>query len=58
MPLAWLSVLSLTLLAVLTHYSLRESRMADSETHMSRAPVILLAALSSAILICGWAFQQ
>lgn len=57
MPLFWVSVLSLTLLVVLTYFSLRESRLADSETHMSRAPAILLTALGSAILICGWAWQ-
>jgi hypothetical protein len=50
------SVLSLVVLAVMACYSLRESRLSDAESHGSRLPSILLAALATGWLILGWGF--
>ena len=60
-PASWMSlmlvtVLSLLLLVALSSFSLRESRLADPETHWTRMPSILMAALASAFLIFGWGF--
>jgi polyferredoxin len=54
MPITMVSVLSLLLLLMMGYYSLRESRLAEPETHKSRVPSILLATLASAFLIFGW----
>jgi hypothetical protein len=55
-PMVVVSVLGLLLIAMMGYYSLRESRVADAETHKSRVPLILLAALASAFLVFGWGF--
>jgi hypothetical protein len=55
-PMGVVSVLSLLLLAAMGYFSLRESRLADPDTHKSRLPSILLVTLTSAYLIFGWAF--
>jgi hypothetical protein len=41
---------------IMAYFSLRESRLADPDTHKSRVPSILLAALASGFLIFGWGF--
>ena len=56
MPKVVVSVLSLLLLAIMIYFSLRQSRLADPDTHPSRVPSILLAALASGFLIFGWGF--
>ncbi len=55
-PIVVVSVLSLLLLAIMTYFSLRESRLADPDTHKSRVPSIFIAALASGFLIFGWGF--
>ncbi len=54
MSITVVSVLSLMLLLMMGYYGLRESRLADPETHRSRVPSIVLAALASGFLILGW----
>jgi polyferredoxin len=56
MPAVLVSALGLLLLATMGLFSFRESRLADPETHPSRAPSILLATLASAFLVFGWGF--
>jgi ferredoxin len=56
MPITVVSVLSLLLLLIMVYYSLRESRLADPDTHKSRVPSILLATLASGFLVLGWGF--
>jgi polyferredoxin len=58
MSLTVVSVISLILLAAMAYFSLRESRLADPSTHMSRVPALLLATIVSAFLIFGWGFLQ
>ncbi len=55
-PSVVVSVLSLVLLLTMAYFSLRESRLADPETHKSRVPSVLLVTLGSAFLIFGWGF--
>lgn len=56
LPMDVVSVLSLFLLVTMAYFSLRESRLADTDTHKSRVPSILLATFASAYLIFGWGF--
>jgi hypothetical protein len=55
-PLVVVSVVSLLLLAAMSCFSVRESRLADPESHKSRVPSIILAVLASAFLVFGWGF--
>ncbi len=56
--LSAVSVVSLMLLAMMAYFSLRESRLADPQTHASRVPSLLVFTAASAFLIFGWGFLQ
>jgi hypothetical protein len=56
MPMVLVSLLSLLLLVAMGYFGLRESRLADLETHNSRVPSILLATIASACIVIGWGF--
>ncbi len=56
MPLALVSVIALTLLAIMGYFALRESRLTDPKTHLSRGVPLVLALLASAVLLFGWGY--
>ncbi len=57
-PMGVVSVLSLFLLVMMAYFSLRESRLADPDTHKSRVPSILLVTFAAAYLVFGWGFLK
>ena len=58
LSLTVVSVISLLLVLSMGYFGLRESRLADAETHKGRTPAILLVTCGLAFLIFGWGSLQ
>jgi hypothetical protein len=54
---AAVSAVCLLLLLVMGYFAVRESKLADSTTHKSRLPTLMIAIVASAVLIFGWRFS-
>jgi Fe-S-cluster-containing hydrogenase component 2 len=54
---AAVSTVCLLLLLVMGYFAVRESKLADSTTHKSRLPTLMIAIVASAVLIFGWRFS-